>query len=295
MTPRPHDGRGRSLSEGGPAPFPGGTPVDLSAVDFDALDARDRPAVLDALAERYERPAFVGDDPVSVPRAFDDPADQEVIGLFAALLAWGRRSVILAKLADLTERMDGRPAAFVRAFDAGSGRLDGFKHRTFTSDDAAALTLAVQAVLRDFGSLGALFASGLPPGAADIGPAIQTFSDTLGAIVPDAPVRSKHLARPGTGSACKRLAMYARWMTRPGPVDLGLWTAVSPAQLVVPLDVHTGRQARRIGLLTRPTDDWRAAMELTEACRALAPDDPVRYDFALFGLGAYGGAPIPGA
>ena len=93
-------------------------------------------------------------------------------------------------------------------------------------------------------------------------------------------MRRKHLARPSTGSACKRLAMYARWMTRPGPVDLGLWAGVRPDQLVVPLDVHTGRQARRLGLLARPSDDWRAVQELTAACRALDPDDPARYDFA---------------
>ncbi len=249
---------------------------------------------LDALTVRYERPAFIADDPVSVPRAFDDPADQETIGLFAAILAWGRRATILAKLAELVERMDGRPAAFVRSFDANrdAARLAGFKHRTFTEGDAVALALAIQAAQDAYGSLGALFASGLPPGAPDIGPAIQTFSDTLLTIVPEAPVRSKHLARPSTGSACKRLSMYARWMTRPGPVDMGLWTAVDPSQLIVPLDVHTGRQARRLGMLARPTDDWRAAIELTEACRALAPDDPARYDFALFGLGAYGGDAI---
>ena len=253
---------------------------------------------LDALAARYERPAFIADDPVSVPHAFDDPADQEAIGLFAALLAWGRRSVVLAKLADLVERMDGRPHRFVRDFRAGRDgwRLDGFKHRTFTSADAVALTVSLRAVLDAHGSLGALFASGLDAtgrgGAADVGPGIQRFSDTLLTIVPEAGLRRKHLARPSTGSACKRLAMYARWMTRPGPVDLGLWADVRPAQLVVPLDVHTGRQARRLGLLTRRADDWRAVQELTAACRAFDPGDPARYDFALFGLGAYEGREI---
>ena len=251
-------------------------------------------AFLDALVARYERPAFIADDPVSVPHAFDDPDDRGVVGLFAALLAWGRRSVILAKLADLSERMDHAPAAFVRRFRPArdAGRLAGFKHRTFNGDDAVALVLAVQAARADFGSLGALFASGLAEPDADIGPAIQTFSDTLAAIVPEAPVRSKHLARPSTGSACKRIAMYARWMTRPGPVDFGQWAGVRPDQLVVPLDVHTGRQARRLGLLARPSDDWRATLELAEACRTFCPGDPARYDFALFGLGAYGGEAI---
>ena len=250
-------------------------------------------ALLDPLVERYEQAAFVADDPISAPRAFDDPADQEVIGLFAAVLAWGRRATVLAKLADLVERMGGRPHRFVRDFEPGRDArlLDGFKHRTFSSDDAVALTTALRAVLERHGSVGALFASGLGD-APDVGPAIQHLSDTLLGIVPEAGVRSKHLARPSTGSACKRLAMYARWMTRPGPVDLGLWPGVRPARLVLPLDVHTGRQARRLGLLRRPSDDWRAVQELTDVCRALCPEDPARYDFALFGLGAYGGDEI---
>ena len=249
---------------------------------------------LDALVDRYERPAFIEDDPVGVPRAFDAPGDQETIGLFAALLAWGRRSVILSKLADLVDRMDGQPARFVDAFDAGRDghRLADFKHRTFQPHDAVAVVLAVQAARRRYGSLGALFAEGLTPGARDIGLAIQHFSDTLLTIVPDAPPRAKHLARPSTGSACKRLAMYARWMVRAGPVDVGLWTGVEPHQLVLPLDVHTGRQARRLGLLTRRYDDWRAVQEVTDRLRALCPEDPARYDYALFGLGAYEGREI---
>ena len=249
---------------------------------------------LDALVDRYERPAFIDDDPVGVPRAFSDPADQETIGLFAALLAWGRRSVILAKLADLVDRMDGRPARFVDAFEAGrhGDRLADFRHRTFQPHDAVAVVLAVQAVRREWGSLGALFESGLRPDATDVGPAIQRFSDTLLTAVPHAPPRSKHLARPSTGSACKRLAMYARWMTRPGPVDLALWPGVRPSQLVLPLDVHTGRQARRLGLLERRYDDWHAVQEVTGRLRALCPEDPARYDYALFGLGAYEGREI---
>lgn len=251
-------------------------------------------AVLDPAVERYERTAFIGDDPISAPHAFDDPADQEVIGLYAAVLAWGRRSVILAKLADLVDRMDGRPHRFVRDFDPArdAGRLDGFKHRTFTPADAVGLTAALRRVLERHGSVGALVAAGLGPDD-DIGPGLQHLSDTLLTIDPGYAPRSKHLGRPSTGSAAKRLAMYARWMTRPGPVDLGVWRGVRPDQLVIPLDVHTGRQARRLGLLSRRADDWRSVQELTDVCRALCPEDPARYDFALFGLGAYDGAEIP--
>ncbi|PAP78041.1 TIGR02757 family protein [Rubrivirga marina] len=256
------------------------------------MDLDDARALLDPLVERYERTAFIDDDPVSVVHAFDDPADREVIGLYAAILAWGRRSVILSKLAELVDRMDARPAQFVRTFTPSKAdRLDGFKHRTFSSADAVALTRSLRAAIDRYGSLGDLFASGLDPDD-DVGPAIQRFSDTLLTIVPEAGMRTKHLARPSTGSACKRLAMYARWMTRPGPVDLSVWAGVRPDQLVIPLDIHTGTQARRLGLLERRYDDWRAVQELTDVCRALCPEDPARYDFALFGLGAYGGEPI---
>lgn len=254
------------------------------------------PAYLDALVARFERPAFLEDDPVSVPHAFDDPADREVIGLFAALLAWGRRATVLAKLAELCDRMRLRPARFVRDFDPArdGARLEGFRHRTFQPEDAFHLTRALAALLRRHGSLEAAFAAGLPPEAEHVGPAIEAFSSGVMTAVPGVPARlRKHLARPSTGSACKRLAMYLRWMVRPGPVDLGCWSAFRPDQLVMPLDVHTGRQARALGLLDRPRDDWRAALELTARCRALCPADPVRYDLALFGAGAYGVAHPP--
>jgi len=249
---------------------------------------------LDALVERYERTAFIDDDPIGVPRAFETPDDQETIGLFAALLAWGRRSVILSKLAELVERMGGQPAQFVDRFDINRDghQLEGFKHRTFQPHDAVALVLAIQAARRQYGSLGTLFSNGLQPDAPHIGLAIQNFSETLLTLVPETPLRTKHLARPSTGSACKRLAMYARWMARPGPVDLGLWTNIGLHQLVLPLDVHTGRQARRLGLLMRRQDDWRAVQEVMAHLRALCPEDPSRYDFALFGLGAYDGKEV---
>ena len=246
---------------------------------------------LDALVVRYERPRFITDDPIAIPHGFDDPRDREMIGLYAALLAWGRRATIMAKLAELCERMRFRPHAFVRDFDPArdAARLDGFKHRTFQPADALHLTRALSALLREHGTLETAFARHLPPDAPHVGPAIQGFSESVMAAVPEIPKRlQKHLARPATGSACKRLAMYLRWMVRPGPVDFGLWTRIAPKQLVLPLDVHTGRQARALGLLDRKQDDWRAALELTERCRSFDPEDPCRYDFALFGSGAYG-------
>ncbi|MEZ4699560.1 MAG: TIGR02757 family protein [Rhodothermales bacterium] len=248
-------------------------------------------AYLEELVARFEQPAFIQPDPISIPHAFEDPRDQEIIGLYAALLAWGQRATVLKKMEELCERMRYQPYAFVSGYDPArdAPRLAGFKHRTFQPADAHWLTHALSTALRRSGSVEALFLAHLPDEAPDIGPAIQGFSDTILQALPETPGRlAKHLARPSTGSACKRLAMYVRWMVRPGPVDLGIWRRIAPRQLILPVDVHSGRQARALGLLERKQDDWRAALALTEACRRLDPNDPCRYDYAFFGAGAYG-------
>lgn len=246
---------------------------------------------LDGLVARFEQPAFIQDDPIALPHGFDDPRDQEVIGLYAAILAWGRRATILKKMEDLCERMRYRPYRFVRDFDEGrdAPRLATFKHRTFQPLDALWFTKNLSEALRQHETVERLFAIHLPEDADDVGAAIQGFSEAMMVMEPGTPARlRKHLARPVSGSACKRLCMYLRWMVRPGPVDLGIWPTIRPDQLVLPLDVHAGRQARTLGMLTRTANDWPAALELTRRCRLLRPDDPARYDYAFFGVGAYG-------
>lgn len=246
---------------------------------------------LDSLVDRYERSRFIDDDPIAIPHGFQDPRDQEVIGLYTALLAWGRRETIMNKMAELCERMDYQPYRFVQTFDEGRDgpALDGFKHRTFQPIDALWLTKNLSAALRRYDTVERLFAAHLPADASHVGPAIQGFSDTILSIHERTPQRlRKHLARPNAGSACKRLNMYLRWMVRPGPVDLNAWQQIRPDQLVLPLDVHAGRQARALGMVLRKTNDWKAALTLTRHCRRLCPDDPARYDFAFFGAGAYG-------
>ncbi|NBB75277.1 MAG: TIGR02757 family protein [Bacteroidetes bacterium] len=247
-------------------------------------------AYLDGLVDRFERRTFIADDPISIPHGFDDPRDQAVIGLYAALLAWGRRQTVLNKMEALCERMDYAPFRFVRDFDPDrdAAALAGFKHRTFQPIDAFWFTRNLSAALARHGTIENLFADHLPSEADDVGAAIQGFSTTLLAIAPDTPERlRKHLARPAAGSACKRLNMYLRWMVRPGPVDLGLWTRITPDQLLLPLDVHSGRQARALGFVERKSNDWKAVQRLTAACRRLCPEDPARYDFAFYGPGAH--------
>ena len=154
------------------------------------------------------------------------------------------------------------------------------------------MTRLLSLALRRYGSLNAMFVAFLPEDAIDVGPAIDGFSNALMELDPDTPYRlRKHLARPSAGSSCKRLAMYLRWMVRPGPVDLGIWSGISPAQLVLPLDVHSRRQAERFGVLKRKSNDWAAVQELTGHCRAMNPEDPSRYDFAFYGPGAFGDDP----
>ncbi len=249
---------------------------------------------LDSLVDRHETPAFIEDDPISIPHAFEDPQDQAVIGFYAALLAWGRRGVMLRKLEELCERMHHAPHHFVRTFDETDdrGALDDFVHRTFQPIDAVWLTKNLNAALDEYGSMEALFAAHRPDGAASeddspVAAMLQGVSTTLLTIHDDTPQRlRKHLARPEANSACKRLNMYLRWMVRPGPVDFGHWTCLEPADLMLPVDVHVGRQARKLGLLERKTNDWKAVRRLTAVCRHFYPSDPARYDFAFFGVGA---------
>jgi len=249
---------------------------------------------LNALVAFYEHPSFIAKDPIAACHRFDNPRDQEVIGLYSALLAWGRRATTLKKMAELSERMYYQPFTFVRDFNLSrdAGQLDGFKHRTFTSGDAVWFTASLSRLLRKHGSVEAIFAAHHPKNAEDTGPAIQSFGDRIMRACTENPARMrKHLAQPMNGSAAKRLCTYLRWMVRPGPVDLGLWKAIGTHQLILPLDVHSGRQARALGVLQRAGNTWRAAQELTQVCRGFCPEDPARYDFAFFGLGINGGPP----
>ena len=248
--------------------------------------------LLDDAHDRYNTLDFIKDDPISIPHQFSQKEDIEIAGFFAALIAWGRREMIMRSANRLMDLMDQRPYAFVMEGDVEElDRLDGFVHRTFNGIDAKALVLSLRHVYSNCGGLEQIFSEKIKPEHATVYEGILHARQTL--ISHEAfPQRShKHVANPAKGSAAKRINMYLRWMVRQDTrgVDFGLWKNISPAQLLCPLDVHTASVARSLGLLKRKQNDWKAVIELGEKLSKFCPEDPVKYDFSLFGLGIYDG------
>ncbi len=245
-------------------------------------------AILDAAVERYQRPEFIVGDPIAIPHRFSKLQDIEIAAFWTAMLAWGRRKTIMDNAGALMALMDNAPYDFVcRHLEKDRRRFLHFKHRTFTPTDTLYFLEFLQAYYRQHHSLEDAFARYLSPGDEHTGNALAGFHELFFSL-PDFPERTrKHIATPARHSACKRLNMFLRWMVRTSShgVDFGLWRRIRPAQLLIPLDVHVDRIARALGLLTRKANDWQAVLELTEALRRFDPKDPVKYDFALFGLG----------
>ena len=244
---------------------------------------------LDRKVEEYNRPSFIASDPVVIPHLFTLQQDIEIAGLFAALFAWGNRTAIINKSKELLGLMDNVPYAFCMGHSAEElKKLLQFKHRTFKPTDLLYFVLFLQHHYSGNSSLETAFTKGMGRKDDSIEQALNGFHHYFFSL-PDAPARTrKHIAAPEKKSTCKRLNMYLRWMVRRDKkgVDFGLWKNIAPAQLVCPIDVHVARVARRFGLLHRNALDWQAAIELTTYLRTLDSKDPVKYDFALFGLGA---------
>ena len=245
-------------------------------------------------AEQYEVPDFIPHDPLSIPHRFSRREDKEVSAFFAASLAWGNRVSILKSLDSLMERMDHAPGQFVLEHEASDlAVFEGFVHRTFQEVDAKGFVQALAGLLRMHGTLEQAMLQGWsrPHDPASVTEALTAFHHAFMAQPGVQPRTQKHVANPAKGSAAKRLNMFLRWMVRPSDrgVDLGLWKGISPAVLHIPLDVHTSNVGRKLGLLHRSANDWKSVVELTAALREVDPVDPVRLDFALFGLGAMEG------
>jgi uncharacterized protein (TIGR02757 family) len=235
-------------------------------------------------------------DPVHIVRRFIEPADREVVGFCAAGLAFGRVSSVLQSIEALLQVMGPTPAAFVRDFDPvrHGPRLAPLVHRWIRGRDLVALLLVLQRMLRESGSIEAFFRDGDEPSQAHIGAALDAFSTralrtdlraAYGRRVPKARGVSYFFPRPSSGSACKRLNLFLRWMVRRDAIDLGVWTTVSPSRLIVPLDTHVIRLGRCLRLTKYTSPGWKMAEEITASLRKLHPEDPVRYDFSLCHVG----------
>ncbi|MEO5643029.1 MAG: TIGR02757 family protein [Bacteroidia bacterium] len=241
---------------------------------------------------QYNRPSFIESDPISIPHRFSRKEDIEIAGFLAATIAWGKRPVIIRNANQLMERMDLSPYEFVISATAKDlKRLETFVHRTFNGLDAKFFVLALRNIYQKHGGMENVFEAGIKGG--NISPmqnAIVHFRDTFISIKHDA--RSdKHISNPASNSSAKRINMYLRWMVRQDKagVDFGIWKKISPSLLQIPLDVHVGKVGRNLGLLQRKQSDWKAVEELTARLRKFDAKDPVKYDFALFGLGIFEG------
>jgi len=244
--------------------------------------------LLESAVERFNQPNFIENDPISIPHRFSRLQDIEITGFWIAMLAWGQRKTIINSANRLIDLMDGAPYDFIiNHEEKDRARFADFKHRTFQYTD----TLYFLAFFQDFykknASLETAFSQHLLPSDENTENALKGFHELFFSLE-DAPKRTrKHVSTPIRKSTCKRLNMFLRWMVRKDDkgVDFGLWQQIKMSQLLMPLDVHVDRVARRLQLIERKQTDWKTVLELTENLRQFDANDPVKYDFALFGLG----------
>ena len=264
-----------------------------AVVELTLGEAADMPprldkAALEELYERYNRRELARGDPLGFLYDYEDPADREVVGLVAASLAYGRVAQILKSVASVLGRVGPSPAAFLLRSSRGSLRalFGDFRHRFTTGEELCHLLFGARCVIERHGSLESAFVAGLSEEHETIVPALCEFAEELRRA--GGGTHSHLLPVPSRGSACKRLNLFLRWMVRHDEVNPGGWGRVPASKLVVPLDVHMHRIGLALGLTRRKQANMRTALEITRGYREVAPDDPVRYDFALTRLGILG-------
>lgn len=243
---------------------------------------------LDIKAETYNSREFISSDPIQVPHRFEQREDIEITAFLTATISWGQKRTIIDNAQKLISMMEGGPHEFLlHESEDDLGRFLPFVHRTFNGFDCIYFIRALGRIYRECGGLGRIFKEGFVK-YGDLAPAIAAFREEF-FRAGDPGKTARHLADISRNSAGKRINMFLRWMVRRDNrgVDFGLWDSIPMAALYVPLDVHTGSVARKLGLLRRRQDDWKAVEELTGRLREFDPDDPVRYDYALFGLGSF--------
>ena len=234
----------------------------------------------------YNNPAFIGPDPVSVPHQFALKEDIEIAAFLSAAISWGNRVSIVKDANRLVSMMDCSPFHFItEASRSEFNSFSAFYHRTFNGLDCLFFLESLRNIYLHHDGLEACFSGEFHTGMKE---KITGFRKIF--IEPPHEKRTeKHLPDPMKGSSCKRINMFLRWMVRDDGkgVDFGLWKKISPAELLCPLDIHSGNVARKLGILKRKQNDWKAVEEMTSVLRSLDPADPVKYDFALFGLGIF--------
>ncbi|MBW6489757.1 MAG: TIGR02757 family protein [Lentimicrobium sp.] len=253
------------------------------------MDYKKIKELLDQKVVQYNNKAFIPSDPISIPHSFTKKEDIEISGFLVATISWGQRTTIVKNGFRLMDIMDNSPYDF--AMDARADdlkKLAAFVHRTFNGDDILFFVEALKSIYQNQGGLENAFATGMNDGDTDVMNAIIHFREMF-LRNPHLSRSQKHIANPVAGSSAKRINMFLRWMVRKDDkgVDFGLWNSILPAQLCCPLDIHVGNIARRLGLLKRKQNDWKSVTELTSNLRAFDSEDPIKYDFALFGMGVF--------
>jgi uncharacterized protein (TIGR02757 family) len=243
---------------------------------------------LEEKVEKYNCKDFIFNDPISIPHCYSLQQDIEITGFWAAVLAWGQRKTIIKKCEELFSLMDNSPYDFILNHQEHDKKIfHSFKHRTFNYTDTLFFLEFFQQYYRKNISLEDAFLNDISSGSKNIEKGLINFHRIFFEL-PYSPQRTqKHIATPARNSACKRINMFLRWMVRKDDkgVDFGLWNKISPAQLIAPCDVHVDRVARKLGLILRRQTDWLTALELTDNLLKMDPEDPIKYDFALFSLG----------
>lgn len=242
---------------------------------------------LDEKVIQYNTLDFIDSDPIQIPHQFTLKEDIEIAGFLTATIAWGNRKMIINNSKRMMELLGNSPYDFIiNHNDSQLEKLDGFVHRTFNSQDFVTFIKGLKHIYTNHNGLEMAFAKNQQP--LTMQPAIAEFKKLFFENTPQTRAM-KHVSDPMQGSAAKRLNMFLRWMVRQDKkgVDFGIWKSISPAALSCPLDVHSGNVARKLGLLTRKQNDGKALTELDSYLRELDADDPVKYDFALFGLGVF--------
>lgn len=245
---------------------------------------------LDLKYQQFNTTSFIENDPVLIPHLFTKKEDIEIAGFLAATIAWGQRKTIINNAQKLIHWMDEAPFDFVKNAGAADFKpFNSFVHRTFNGVDCVYFMKSLQNIYLHHGGLEAAFSKGINARDETILNGISNFRSIFFEL--KHPSRTlKHVSDPLSGSSSKRLCMYLRWLVRKDEfgVDFGLWKKIKMSQLCMPLDVHTGNVSRQLGLLSRKQNDWKSVIELTNKLKEFDPFDPVKYDFALFGLGVSG-------